>query len=241
MSQKVSLSKNQREKVLRLVTFCIINNGLCILIEIGCKGAWKFRWLTMHWHCSVDQKPESCSARCCTSIPYMILPFPKCFQNWKSVAQQVDKAIKQAVIAGEDRVLVIIGWIVVDFFSCFLFFSPLWLVAGNTIANYTIRLNNLPVSTNSRATLNLVNPGKELFSYSLLGQNCGALLISQFKHHLNSSTWISLILLQLSSITVLSFYIWIKLSFCASRDRLVQQVLEIYRCLSPGQSYGNVC
>lgn len=127
------------------------------------------------------------------------------------------------------------------FLVFFFFFSPLWLVAGNTIANYTIRLNNLPVSTNSRATLNLVKPGKELFSYSLLGQNCGALLISQFKHHLNSSTWISLILLQLSSITVLSFYIWIKLSFCASRDRLVQQVLEIYRCLSPGQSYGNVC
>lgn len=98
-------------------------------------------------------------------------------------------------------------------FLCFLFFfPPLCLVAGNTIANYTIRLNNLPVSTDSRTTLNLVNPGKELFSYSLLlGQNCGALLNSQFKHHLNSSTWISLILLQLSSITVLSFYIWIKL------------------------------
>lgn len=41
-------------------------------------------------------------------------------------------------------------------------FSPLWLVAGNTIANYTIRLNNLHISTESRTTLNLVNPGKEL-------------------------------------------------------------------------------
>jgi len=40
--------------------------------------------------------------------------------------------------------------------------SPPKLVAGNTIANYTVRLNNLHISTDSRTTLNLVNPTKEI-------------------------------------------------------------------------------
>lgn len=50
----------------------------------------------------------------------------------------------------------------VVFFPLLRFLSPLWLVEGNTIANYTIRLNYLHVSTESRTALNLVNPGKEL-------------------------------------------------------------------------------
>lgn len=113
-----------------------------------------------------------------------------------------------------------------------LFFPPVWFVAGNTIANYIIRLNNLHITTDSRTSLNLVNPGKELsvtkyickgrltqklcffrmdyfqmffrspILYSL-EKNCGSLLGSQFKHHLNSSTRIFVILLQLSSIMVL--------------------------------------
>lgn len=47
-------------------------------------------------------------------------------------------------------------------FVIIFFLPPLWSVTGNTIDNYTIGISHLHISMDSRASLDLVELGKEL-------------------------------------------------------------------------------
>lgn len=137
------------------------------------------------------------------------------------------------------------GRVFLLFMGCFAPWHPhaLLLVAGNAIANYTIRLNNLHISTDSKASSNLGRSfqwqnifskegwPKKSVSAEWITFRCSSV-------HLFFTPWVEAASLSIIWILALGFsllccswavlwfyplfYIWIKLSFCASGGRFIQ-------------------